>query len=353
MSSSDTTAGKTPPLLDAAAVSQRLAEKRAGKTGPGKAGPGKTGPGYLAMYSSYLGGVVTDPALMMVPIDDHMVHRGHGVFDTATLIGGQIYRLRTHTDRLLTSAALARITHPWTQDDFIEMVLNTAAAAGVRDGAIRYWLSAGPGGFSFSPAECPEPCFYCIIFEPRSLLVGGINPSVDGVAEATVVDTPMKPTLLATAKSNNYLLNVLTHLEAIDRGGTFGILVNDQGLLAESCVLNVCVLSQDGVLATPPFDGIMAGTTVRRVLELCESQLVPAGLIAEALMRPIDAAQAKSEGIAEMFLCGGDTHVFPVTSWDGIQIGNGEPGPVTQRIQQLLAADATSPDSGDLIAVPY
>ena len=34
----------------------------------------------VAVYSSVLGGIVTDPALMVLPLDDHMVHRGHAVF---------------------------------------------------------------------------------------------------------------------------------------------------------------------------------------------------------------------------------------------------------------------------------
>ena len=45
---------------------------------------------YAAFYSSQLGGIVTDPALMVIPFDDHMVHRGHGIFDTAGLVGGRI-----------------------------------------------------------------------------------------------------------------------------------------------------------------------------------------------------------------------------------------------------------------------
>lgn len=40
---------------------------------------------YLAMYSSIFGGIVTDEAAMVIPMDDHMVHRGHGVFDTAII----------------------------------------------------------------------------------------------------------------------------------------------------------------------------------------------------------------------------------------------------------------------------
>jgi len=48
---------------------------------------------FAAFYSSQLGGIVTDPALMVLPFDDHMVHRGHGIFDTAALVGGRIYDL--------------------------------------------------------------------------------------------------------------------------------------------------------------------------------------------------------------------------------------------------------------------
>lgn len=43
---------------------------------------------YPAMYSSVYGGIVLDPAMMVIPIDDHMVHRGHGVFDTSIIFYG-------------------------------------------------------------------------------------------------------------------------------------------------------------------------------------------------------------------------------------------------------------------------
>ena len=40
------------------------------------------------MYSSIFGGITTDAAAMVIPMDDHMVHRGHGVFDTAAIMDG-------------------------------------------------------------------------------------------------------------------------------------------------------------------------------------------------------------------------------------------------------------------------
>ena len=59
---------------------------------------------YFAMYSSLYGGVVTDPLLMTLPIDDHMVHRGDGVFEAFKSVGGNIYNLGGHLERLVTSA---------------------------------------------------------------------------------------------------------------------------------------------------------------------------------------------------------------------------------------------------------
>lgn len=80
---------------------------------------------------------MTDAALMTIPLDDHMVHRGHGVFDTATLRNGRVYRLDAHLQRLQKSAAAARIELPCPIDRMKEIVLQTCAASGQRDGSVR------------------------------------------------------------------------------------------------------------------------------------------------------------------------------------------------------------------------
>src|SRR5258705_3327440 len=67
---------------------------------------------YWAFYSSQLGGIVTDPALMVIPFDDHMVHRGHGIFDTAAIVDGRIYDLQAHLERFVRSASLSKLELP-------------------------------------------------------------------------------------------------------------------------------------------------------------------------------------------------------------------------------------------------
>src|SRR5262245_26616365 len=119
---------------------------------------------YWAFYSSQLGGIVTDPALMVIPFDDHMVHRGHGVFDTAAIVNGKIYDLEAHLDRFVRSAGLSKLTLPCSRTEMRDLIVRTSAASGKRDGSIRYWISAGPGSLGLAPAAGAEPAFFVMIF---------------------------------------------------------------------------------------------------------------------------------------------------------------------------------------------
>ena len=52
-----------------------------------------------AMYSSVTDCIVTDQSVMAVPVDDHMVHRGDGVFESFKCANGSIYNLEDHLAR--------------------------------------------------------------------------------------------------------------------------------------------------------------------------------------------------------------------------------------------------------------
>ena len=96
---------EVPVYESGAEIVQKLQEKWKSTAAP-----------FPAMYSSVLGGIILDPAMMSVPLDDHMVHRGHGVFDTAMILDGHLYELDPHLDRFLRSAAKARIGTPFPRD---------------------------------------------------------------------------------------------------------------------------------------------------------------------------------------------------------------------------------------------
>src|SRR5687768_7653991 len=146
---------------------------------------------YTAFYSSQLGGIVTDPALMVIPFDDHMVHRGHGIFDTAGIVNGKIYDLEAHLDRFLKSAERSKLKLPSSRAEMRDIIIKTTAASGRRDGSIRYWLSSGTGSLDLIPVAGADPGFFVMIFPG---LVYPEKFKTDGVRVMTTT-YPIKPKL--------------------------------------------------------------------------------------------------------------------------------------------------------------
>ena len=72
---------------------------------------------------------------MCLPVDDHMVHRGHAVFDTANVdaAGASVYGLDQHLDRFLGSAKQARIPagdgHRFDKATLRAIILRTVGVA--------------------------------------------------------------------------------------------------------------------------------------------------------------------------------------------------------------------------------
>lgn len=299
---------------------------------------------YSAFYSNQLGGIVTDPALMLIPFDDHMVHRGHGIFDTAGLVNGRIYDLEAHLDRFERSAERSKLRFPHSRDEMRDIIVATTAASGRRDGAIRYWLSSGPGSLELSPAAGAAPGFFVMVF-------AGLSYPDRWYSEGLKVMTttyPIKPPLYAITKTTNYLPNVLMQMEAKGAGFDNGVFIDAAGNVGESSNMNVAFVSAEGVLMHPRFDHILSGCTSLRLLELARA-IAPRGPLTGVTVRDIPVADARAA--QEMLLIGSSVKVAPIVQWDAQPIGNGKPGPVAQLLLGVMEEDMRSGDR--LMEVPY
>ena len=300
---------------------------------------------FSAFYSSHIGGVVTDPASMVIPFDDHMVHRGHGIFDTAAIVDGKIYDLEAHLDRFHRSAAASKLTLPCERKEMREIIIQTTAASGQKNGSIRYWMSSGTGNLGLVPAADAESGFFVMIFPG---LAYDDSYYTDGMRVMTTT-FPIKPPLYAKTKSTNYLPNVLMQLEAKEKGFDNGVFTDTDGNVGEGSNMNMAFVTKDGILRHPRFDNILSGCTVLRLLELAPV-LVDQGVIKGIKIGDIPVEEAKNA--AEMMLIGSSIYVAPVVEWDGKTIGNGKPGPVAKAMRLLLEQDMRAGE-GKLIDVPY
>jgi branched-subunit amino acid aminotransferase/4-amino-4-deoxychorismate lyase len=287
---------------------------------------------YRAMYSSWYGGIITDPALMMVPVDDHLVHRGDGIFEAFKCVDGNVYALDRHLDRMDYSAKRASHSLPLSRPQLIETILATVRAANLSTCSIRMFLSRGPGGFSASPYECPESQLYIVV----TTLQTPARIKYDRGVSLRTSCIPLKGDYFATIKSCNYLPNVLMRKEADDAGVDFTVSIDERGFLAEGPTENIGLITRNREFLVPRFDRILRGTTVSRAMELTESLLDAGDLVkmGEADLTPDDAYDA-----AEMMMFGTSFDVLPVVDYDGHAIGDGRPGYFARKIRELLRED--------------
>ena len=294
--------------------------------------------GYYAMYSSWWDGITTDPNLMVVPVDDHMVHRGDGLFETFKCVDGAIYNLAAHLDRLEGGARTIALELPWSRADFERIVGAVLRAGGRRDALVRVFVSRGPGGHSANPYECPRPLLMVLAIRLpppfMELHPEGAKVGVSGV--------PHKDGFFAQVKSVNYLPNVLMKKQAVDAGLDFMLGFDKNGHMTELPTENFGIVTAGGVLRVPKPEHILLGTTMLRVLELARRQLVPAGVLAG--VEEADVPRAELEQAAEMLVFGTTPNVTAVTEFAGRPVGDGRPGPVWRELSRIFEDDLRNPE---------
>jgi len=288
---------------------------------------------YRALYASDWDGLVLDPVLMRIPVDDHMVHRGDGVFEMCKCVDGGIYNLGAHLQRLAHSRQALGLSLPVADDALPGMICRTVQATGLRDAAIRVYVSRGPGSFGVSPADCPRPHLYIAV----STLSPGFMETHPTGASVGISRIPMKPDLFATLKHCNYLPNVMMKQEALAQGRDFVVGCDPEGYLGEGPTENFGIVTRDGRLLFPQTDRVLAGTTMVRVLELA-SALVGAGQICSAGYGRVTAHDVAAA--AEVMIVGTTTDVTHVRAFAEHEWP--EMGPVTAALRAALLADVRS-----------
>lgn len=284
---------------------------------------------YNAMYSSWVDGIVTEVELMMLPIDEHMVHRGDGIFEAITFHGDFFFEMDAHIDRLFRSADMIGLKINQDKDQIKKICNEVAKAADLPNGLIRIFVGRGPGDFSPNPYSTVGSQLYVVAMPdnptPKDFYKKGVKVIVSKV--------PVKPFPYAQIKSCNYLQNVMTKKEALDRSADFAIGLTEKGEVTEGATENLMVLTAGNELVCPPFDYTLKGTTLMRVLELAKALQAELDLryVGPKILEVKDLVAAK-----EIMMVGTTLGVCPVTSFEGKPVGDGMVGPVSIRLQAEL-----------------
>ncbi len=280
----------------------------------------------LAYYEHRLGGISTAPRLMLMPLDDHLAHRGDGIFETIKYSEGRLYRLDLHLERMRRSAEGIALVPPCPWDQVRSIIMEVAAAGREKQGLMRVLMGRGPGGFGIDPADCPASSLYAVAYRFTPCSADRFRRGFSGFRTSI----PAKQGYLARIKNANYLPNVLMIMEGRAKNAEVPFCFDDRGCLADSAVASLCLVDAQGTFVVPGSESSLPGTTVRRTLELLEGRIPCA-------VRPV--AERDIFAAAEVLMLGTGPDCAAVTSYEGKTIGGGTEGPVARLLRTLISDD--------------
>ncbi len=270
----------------------------------------------------YLDGKLCPPEEAKISVFDHGLLYGDGVFEGIRFYSGRVFRLNEHLERLYASARAIKLEIPCTPSEMSDAVLLTIRENGLTDGYVRLIITRGVGNLGLAPWNCKRPSIIIIADKIQLYPVEHIEKGLEIITCATRRISPAA--LDPSIKSLNYLNNILARIEADLAGAAEGLMLNDQGHVAECTGDNVFIVTSEGIATPPVHAGALRGITRAAVVELATSM----GLqVREPMMTRYDIFTAD-----ECFLTGTAAEVVPVVKLDGRVIGDGKPGVVTRKI---------------------
>jgi len=270
----------------------------------------------------WLNGKIMPAQEACVPVLDHGLLYGDGIFEGIRFYHGRAFRLAQHLSRLYRSASAIRLMIPQDDATLVAAVKNTIVAFGAPAGYLRLVVTRGVGKLGIDPTSCMQPNVFIIADE---LSMTSERMLYEGARVIVATTRRIAPDALdPRIKSLNYLNHVLARMEATHAGADEAILLNAQGHVAEGTADNVFVV-RDGTLLTPPVtDGALEGITRAVILELAAENGIP---WAERSLGTYDLYMAE-----ECFLTGTGAELIPVCKVDGRLLGVC-PGPVFSQLQ--------------------
>ncbi len=233
----------------------------------------------------------------------HGLHYASAVFEGERAYGGEIFKLREHTDRLHESARVLGFRIPWSADEIDDACNELLRKQGFTDAYVRpiAWrgsemmgVSAQNNKINLAIAIWQWPSY----FDPEQRLKG---IRLD-MAEYRRPDPQTAPSKSKAA--GLYMICTLSKHAAEAKGYADALMLDWRGQVAEATGANIFFV-KDGVLHTPIPDCFLDGITRRTVIDLARQRGIE---IVERVIMP-----EEMESFEQCFLTGTAAEVTPVS----------------------------------------
>ena len=278
---------------------------------------------------AYVAGQYLPHRQAAVHIEDRGFQFADGVYEVIAVAGGHLVDEERHLTRLRRSLAELQIAAPMADAALKFVIREVVRRNGVDDGIVYLQVTRGaaPREHAFPKAAKPTLVVTSRRSRPPDPRLGS-----DGIAVITIPDIRWQR---CDIKSVALTANVLGKQQAKEAGAYEAWQVDREGQITEGTSTNAWIVTADNAVVTRAADiAILNGVTRLAVFDIIRDEGC------RLVERPFTVAEAKAA--REAFLTSTTADLLPVVRIDGEPVGEGRPGPLSQKLRAAYLAHAAA-----------
>ena len=282
---------------------------------------------------AFVNGRYLPHARAAVHIEDRGLQFADAVYEVVGVVNGRFLDEELHLDRLERSVGEIGMPMPMGRAALKRITREMARRNRVHDGLIYFQVTRGAVRRDHAVPDCPpRPT---LIVTARSLDPLAIEQRREKGVRA--ISRPDERWARCDIKSTALLPNILAKTAARKEGAFEAWLVDRDGTITEGASTSAWIVTAEGRVVTRDLShAILPGVTRRVILKAAAEAQIPV----EERKFTLDEAYAAREA----FITAATLGATAVVALDGRTIGDGKPGPLTRRIQELYRHAAPAED---------
>ena len=235
------------------------------------------------------------------------------------------FRLADHYKRLQNSIKILRFNSPYSTSDFQQGLIDVVKANGYReDIAVRQTVFVDGIGGTWNSCE-PINMFIAPIAKPFQKIQDKAGLRCQVSSWERISDRNLSPRAKVGA---NYINSRMAYLEARENGYDTALILNNQGRISEGPGACFFMVRNNKLITPPPTASVLESITRDTIIRVAAEQL---GI--ETQERDIDRTELYI--CDEAFLCGSAMEITHITNIDGLAVGDGKLGKITQDLSNI------------------
>lgn len=222
----------------------------------------------------YVNGQMIDAKKAVVSVYDHGFLYGLGLFETFRTYKGSCFLLEAHMERLKEACTYVGITMSLTSSQVQHIVQELMEENDLEEAYVRLTISAGEGELGLPTSNYTEPTIVVMV---KPITTPSYEQWRQGKALQLLRTARNSPEAPIRFKSLHYMNNIIAKRELLSLGasipsGAEGLMLSQDGFVAEGIVSNLFFVDQGKIYTPHVHTGILPGVTRAFIIDIARKR---------------------------------------------------------------------------------